>query len=399
EILETLKKDQQTTVYLANHIYLGKKIILKTLSADELSDKTFLDRFKREAKILAQLDHKNVIKVLDFGTSENKFYISFEYFEGSDLRKIINENNLSIDDKINLCIQLFKALDAAHQRGIIHRDIKPENILVNSKLELKIADFGLASVRDENILTHKSSIVGTPGYMSPEQIRGEELTPLTDLFSSGIVIYELFTGENPLIGKDISATINNILNFKIERDFSKLHTLPGEIQNLLQELLRKNFTKRIKSAPDALEYFKRIQKTEEENRPVAIEKKSQKNKVIISLIIILFLSAATITLNFILKEDKDTTGISEEKTFQSTPELEDSVQEEPVETLIVQNELINKNEKEIINEAEVSQPLLNGKLFVEVSPWANVFLNGQNIGTTPLNSAIELKPGTYELKL
>ncbi|HSP87677.1 MAG TPA: serine/threonine-protein kinase, partial [Ignavibacteriaceae bacterium] len=211
EITDTLKKDQNSTVYLANHIYLGKKIILKTLSTEELPDKTFLERFKREAKILAQLDHPNIIKVMDFGTAGNSFYISFEYFESNNLRKVIKDNNLSVSDKINLCTQLFKALDSAHQRGVIHRDIKPENILVNSKLELKIADFGLAVVRDDLILTHKSSIVGTPGYMSPEQIKGEELTPQTDLFSSGIVIYELFTGVNPLIGKDISETINKIL--------------------------------------------------------------------------------------------------------------------------------------------------------------------------------------------
>jgi serine/threonine-protein kinase len=102
EITDTLKKDQHTTVYLANHIYLGKKIILKTLSTEELPDKTFLDRFKREAKILAQLDHPNIIKVLDFGTAENSFYISFEYFESKNLTKVIKENNLSNDDKISL---------------------------------------------------------------------------------------------------------------------------------------------------------------------------------------------------------------------------------------------------------------------------------------------------------
>src|SRR3989304_3468040 len=202
EIIDTLKKDQHTSVYLANHVYLGKKIILKTLSALELPDQTFLDRFKREAKILARLDHPNLIKVLDFGTAGDNFYISFEYFEGKNLRKIIKENNLSNEQKIYLSVQLFKALSIAHQNGVVHRDIKPENILVNTKLELKIADFGLAFVRDDLFLTHKSSIVGTPGYMSPEQIRGQELTPQTDLFSSGIVIYELFTGKNPFIGKD-----------------------------------------------------------------------------------------------------------------------------------------------------------------------------------------------------
>ena len=224
EIIDTLKKDQHTSVYLANHVYLGKKIILKTLSALELPDQTFLDRFKREAKILARLDHPNLIKVLDFGTAGDNFYISFEYFEGKNLRKIIKENNLSNEQKIYLSVQLFKALSIAHQNGVVHRDIKPENILVNTKLELKIADFGLAFVRDDLFLTHKSSIVGTPGYMSPEQIRGQELTPQTDLFSSGIVIYELFTGKNPFIGKDINDTINNILNFNIEKEIKEINS-------------------------------------------------------------------------------------------------------------------------------------------------------------------------------
>ena len=189
EVIDTLKKDSHTSVYLANHIYLGKKIILKTLNTNELADKTILDRFKREAQILARLDHPNLIKVLDFGTYSEYFYISFEYFESDNLRKVIQRNNLSNESKINLVIQLLKALNIAHQNQIVHRDIKPENILVNSNLELKIADFGLALVKNEHILTQKSSIVGTPGYMSPEQIRGEDLISQTDLFSAGIVIY------------------------------------------------------------------------------------------------------------------------------------------------------------------------------------------------------------------
>jgi len=406
EITDTLKKDQHTTVYLANHIYLGKKIILKTLSTDELPDKTFLDRFKREAKILAQLDHPNIIKVLDFGTAGNSFYISFEYFESRNLRKVINENNLSDVDKINLCIQLFKALDAAHQRGIIHRDIKPENILVNSKLELKIADFGLAFVRDDIILTHKSSIVGTPGYMSPEQIRGEELTPQTDLFSSGIVIYELFTCVNPLIGKDISETINNILNFKIEKDFKEFSTLPDNIQNALQELLRKNFSKRTKSAPEALNYF--VLKDElRSQHTVQPEKKKTKKTFFYwaAAITIIIITVFLINKNPSTDENSLNSGNNIKQSIPEIAELKDSSQN------IVDNTETDKKETDIktIDTApkdelakEMQESVTNaadGKLFVEVNPWAEVFINDKKMDTTPLKDEIELESGEYELKL
>jgi serine/threonine-protein kinase len=406
EITDTLKKDQHTTVYLANHIYLGKKIILKTLSTEELPDKTFLDRFKREAKILAQLDHPNIIKVLDFGTAENSFYISFEYFESKNLRKVIKENNLSNDDKISLCIQLFKALDAAHQRGIIHRDIKPENILINSKLELKIADFGLAFVRDDIILTHKSSIVGTPGYMSPEQIRGEELTPQTDLFSSGIVIYELFTCVNPLIGKDISETINNILNFKIEKEFKNLSTLPLNIQNALEELLRKNFSKRTKTALAALNYFK-IQE-ELKSQPIVqpVIKKTKKTLFyFVVAVTIILISGLLIIKN--LSSDENSFNPKKNikpgnpeitKLQDSLQNIADNAEAENKSTAIKPVDTSRKDEPVKEVQEQVSNTT-DGKLFVEVNPWAEVFINDKKIDTTPLKDEIVMKSGEYELRL
>ncbi len=406
EIIDTLKKDQHTTVYLANHIYLGKKIILKTLSTEELPDKTFLDRFKREAKILAQLDHPNIIKVLDFGTAGNSFYISFEYFESKNLRKVIKENNLSDDNKISLCTQLFKALDAAHQRGIIHRDIKPENILVNSKLELKIADFGLAFVRDDLILTHKSSIVGTPGYMSPEQIRGEELTAQTDLFSSGIVIYELFTCVNPLIGKDISETINNILNFKIEKDFKNLSTLPDNVQSALQELLRKNFSKRTKTALEALNYFN-IQ-DELKSQPIVqpeIKKTKKTSFYWAAVISIVLISGFLIIKNLSSDENSFKPKNNIKPSNPEITKLKDSVQNIDDKTTIDNKkpdiESVDTSQKDELKE-KVQEPVINivdGKLFVEVNPWAEVFINDKKIDTTPLKDEIALKTGEYELKL
>jgi len=219
EIIEVLKKDEHSTVYLANHKYLGKKIILKTLDTQKISDPAVLNRFKREAKILAKLDHPNIIKVLDFGTHKNHFYLSFEYFVSRNLRELFNSTEISNSEKKSLFIQLIKALNIAHSQSIIHRDIKPENILVNDSLELKIADFGLAIQKDENLMTSKSSIVGTPAYMSPEQIKGEKLTPQSDMFSLGIVVFELFSGFNPFLGKDINETINCILTFDEDKIF------------------------------------------------------------------------------------------------------------------------------------------------------------------------------------
>ncbi|HSP88454.1 MAG TPA: serine/threonine-protein kinase, partial [Ignavibacteriaceae bacterium] len=401
-----LKKDQNSTVYLANHIYLGKKIILKTLSTEELPDKTFLERFKREAKILAQLDHPNLIKVMDFGTAGNSFYISFEYFESNNLRKVIKDNNLSEDDKINLCIQLFKALDSAHQMGVIHRDIKPENILVNSKLELKIADFGLAVVRDDLILTHKSSIVGTPGYMSPEQIRGEELTSQTDLFSSGIVIYELFTGVNPLIGKDISETINKILNFKIEKDFKKLTELPVNIQSALQELLRKNFSKRTKTALEALNYFKT--KDEIKSQPVIQPEIIKPKKIFLyfSIAISIILIFGFFILKSLSSGSNSNNSANNNKPVDTEiTELKDSLQDDsnPTETeeLKIEDNSLNTSQK-VEPEKEIEEVVKNeedGKLFVEVNPWADVFINDRKIDTTPLKDEILLNPGEHELKL
>jgi len=198
EIERCVKKDAFSAVYLANHIFLGKRIFLKTLNTKALPDPNILPRFKREAKILARLDHPNIIKVLDFGTWKNFFYISFEYFESQNLRVWLSSKKLTIGQKEHLIAQLADALNFAHDRGIIHRDLKPENILINDRLELKIADFGLAVIKDENNITEAGSVVGTPAYMSPEQIRGEELSSLSDLFNLGIIIYEMFQGKNPL---------------------------------------------------------------------------------------------------------------------------------------------------------------------------------------------------------
>ena len=400
EIIETLKKDTHTSVYLANHIYLGKKIILKTLKIDEHVEKTLLERFKREAQILARLDHPNLIKVFDFGNFEDYFYISFEYFQSKNLREIIRENNLAKEDKRNLLIQLLEALHVAHQINIIHRDIKPANILVNSRKQLKIVDFGLAFVLNDNNLTHKSTIVGTPSYMSPEQIRGEALTPQTDLFAAGTVTLELFTGNNPFLGKNINETVNNILNFEEQIIVNDTELLDEDVKQAILLMLRKSTSKRAKSAFEVLNILgvdknsiTSLASISDDELVKYVLKNSKITKKIIAVllpIVILLIAAGFWIINDGLKSEAPATfpGVSDSKEFIN---------------LMPASDYFVKYDKRINEKVRPSNLNTNdqlaGRLFVDSKPWSDIYIDGKKVDTTPLSSYIQLKPGKYYLKL
>lgn len=395
EIINCLKKDAHSSVYLANHIYLGKKIILKTLNTNDLSDQTVLSRFKREAKILAQLDHPNLIKVLDFGTHENHFYISFEYFESRNLRDVIKQNDLSEEDKFQIFIQLLKALNIAHQNKIIHRDIKPENILLDSEKHLKIADFGLALIQTDETVTHDSSIVGTPSYMSPEQLRGEK-TLQTDIFSAGIVAYELYAGNNPFGGNTVSDTVNMILNYDENSGTIDYNKLPEQVRNAIISMLRKNQKDRAKSALEVLEL---LGIKDVINEPVENKKNIKINYKIYlpaAIIVIVIVIVSSIIIN--------RTDLNNDNTFGQTPVTSNPSSEDSAGTVKEGSDSNRIDPQKIINDKKPESPLLitnnnTGKLFVKCIPYAEVYIDGRNIGTTPIDDYIELKTGKHTLKL
>ncbi|MBM4175488.1 MAG: PEGA domain-containing protein [Ignavibacteria bacterium] len=412
EVLETLKKDEFTSVYLANHIFLGKKIILKTLDSVNLSDPTILERFKREAKILAKLDHPNIIKVLDFGMFREHFYISFEHFESRNLRQVLKSNTLSIEQKLSIVVQMFKGLAYAHKNSIVHRDLKPENILINDRYHLKIADFGLALTSEENLVTNKSSIVGTPSYMSPEQIRGEQLTNQSDLFSGGIVAFEIFAGKNPFVGQDLNSTINNILTFDDENFNSQLAGLPSHYQTAVRSLLKKSLRSRADSAETVLNIL-----------GVTIDKQtevvSQNNFTLRKLLPVFAILVIAALLFFIYHFSTNSTSNA---TNENAPIIDTAKSSNADDNNLTKNtdELKssqNKNERE--DSGQISDPIVvnsenlqvnnsnnktipsnvPGKLTIECLPWADVYIDGKKIDTTPLEQPIRFLPGEYELKL
>lgn len=401
EIIEVLKKDYQSGVYLANHIYLNKKIILKTLDTSNLKDQTILLRFKREAKILARLDHTNIIKVLDFGTYQNHFYISFEYFEGDTLRSYIKENKINVENFEKIFVQIVKGINYIHQNNIIHRDLKPENILVDKNLRVKIADFGLALSESDIQITQIDSIVGTPGYMSPEQIRGEKLDNRTDIFSFGIIAYELLTGTNPFIGKDVSSTINNILTLESEKLIEGLSNISEKYQKIILKCLEKSKDKRYQNTSEILNQVG----ISIDGIIVVKEKQKYNQKSITKILvpIILFLGLL-VTIFVALRNDKNENHAKTE-SVDSTAYFHNS---KPTTTDILKNNsgMDSKlKSAETLTETKTGKdfnfdsPTGFGELFIECLPWADVFINDVKYETTPLKKPIRLQAGRYRIKL
>ncbi len=403
EVIKLLKKDDCAAVYLADHIYLGKKIILKTLDVDNLPDKSMLERFKREAKILAMLDHPNLIKVLDFGMYKNFFYISFEFFESRNLRDVINKNVLTLDEKIKLVTQLLQSLNFAHQNKIIHRDIKPENILVNIDLHLKVADFGLALIINENTLTKSTSIVGTPGYMAPEQIRGEKVLQ-SDLFSAGTVAYELLTGSNPFLGENINETLNNILTFNEEKIFAGTKNLPENIQQALKLLLKKNLDDRAKSSYDVLKIISSDALVSETHVNIQLKKLGRKRLVFVLVVmlvasaalsgLILFRSGAFDNKRSVISQQESP--LENKTTQEILPQSQKNITKNNDAARVKKEDEI----KPIIQQSKNVNAVSNmpGELSVECFPWADVYVDGKKIDQTPING-YQLVPGTHKISL
>lgn len=414
EVIECFKKDEHASVYLANHIYLGKKIILKALNTKTIFDEAKVERFKREAKIMAKLDHPNIIKVLDFGTYNEFFYISFEYFESNNLRSYIKDKSLSLEQKKNLVIQLFHGLGYAHQNQIIHRDIKPENILVNDNSELKIGDFGLALALNDNFVTSQYAIVGTPCYMSPEQVQGGRLTSQSDLFSAGIVALELFSDKNPFLGDDVNKTISNLINYNEDTVEAYLISLPEELQSIIRKLLSKRPDRRYKTAEAVLKDLD-VPLSSIKISPFAFLKK-QRYWVAATIVIILI--TASVALSLFNKEQLPETNLASDTPAQieksegdnSTPpeQISDSNSEEtpvtnPDEQNEPGNELIAANEEaagnNVTKNVETTPAVTFGSLYVECVPWAHIYLDDRRLETTPISEPIDLRTGTYTIKL
>ena len=255
QVLTELGQGSMGVVYRAEDPEIGRILAIKTLRSIYLGDDTAgneaLQRFRQESRSAGRLRHPNIVTIFEAGRSdEGSPFIAMEFIEGRSLEAIIEKNSpLDPLEALHYLAQVADAIDYAHSEDVIHRDIKPSNFLIDSQGKPKLLDFGVAKLSDTS-LTPAGTVVGTPSYMSPEQIRGDDLDGRTDLFSLAVVAFELFCGERPFPGKDFTTVVGNIIH-KQPLSFSEINCdLPKELEAVFHRGLAKDRGERFKNATD-----------------------------------------------------------------------------------------------------------------------------------------------------
>ena len=264
KILDKLGAGGMGEVYLAEDTELDRKVALKFFPAHYTADAEARSRFEREARAAAALNHPNIITVYEIGEHEGRAFIAMEYVEGESLRQKVSSGELTVDSAVDIATQTCDGLNAAHQAGIIHRDIKPENIILDRSGRVRILDFGLAKLKGGSALTREHSTLGTLHYMSPEQVQGMDVDEKSDIWSLGVVLYELLTNDVPFKGEYDQATIFSIINSNPLADDKTQSLIAPEIKQLLEKMLQKDPRLRYETVDQILTDLEHLKKTPDE---------------------------------------------------------------------------------------------------------------------------------------
>ncbi|HQR36470.1 MAG TPA: protein kinase, partial [Blastocatellia bacterium] len=262
-IIEQLGQGGQATAYKAEDTRLNRLVVVKTLLPELAASQTARRRFEREAKLASVLDHPNICSIFDIGESEGWFYIVMPFIPGRTLKQVVAGQPLELRSALSIAIQIADALVAAHARGIIHRDIKPSNIIVNDQGQVKVLDFGLAKMLGgdevydpDKSMTELGVPYGTMGYGSPEQAAGERVDHRTDVFSLGVLLYEMVTGHQPFTGRHRIEILHAVINAEPDPICDDCPTAPDHLQAIIDHALAKNPKDRFSTMADMFEELK-----------------------------------------------------------------------------------------------------------------------------------------------
>jgi serine/threonine protein kinase/Flp pilus assembly protein TadD len=270
KILSAIGAGGMGEVFLAEDVRLNRKVALKLLPEKLLGNADGLNRFIQEAKSASALNHPNIITVHDIGESEGKHFIAVEFIDGQTLRERMAAGRISFDEILSILIQTAEALSAAHQAGIVHRDIKPENIMIRKDGYVKVLDFGLAKLSEQNgsakaeaedltrklVKTNPGVVMGTAAYMSPEQALGKEVDARSDVFSFGVLMYEILAGQTPFTGETMMEVVQSVINSEPQPLQSLAPHLPKELVRITHKTLKKKREQRYHSTRDLLNDLK-----------------------------------------------------------------------------------------------------------------------------------------------
>src|SRR5438552_5780959 len=260
-VLEQLGAGGMGEVYLAQDTRLGRKVALKMLPADLTAEDERVRRFQQEARAASALNHPNIITIYEIAEMDSRRFMATEFIDGETLFERLKAGLMTLNDAVDVAVQVTSALCAAHQAGIVHRDIKPGNIMLRTDGIVKVLDFGLAMLTERKddgveattlVKTRQGTVMGTPHYMSPEQARGQKMDARTDIFSLGVVLYEMLTGRVPFAGQTMTDVLASILMLEPPSLSQSAPEAPEDLQRIVHSALRKDKEERYQTSAELL---------------------------------------------------------------------------------------------------------------------------------------------------
>jgi serine/threonine protein kinase len=291
KILEKLGEGGMGVVYKAQDTKLDRIVALKFLTPQTLRSEEEKTRFINDTQAVSRLDHPNITKIYEIGEAEGEYFICMDYLEGKSLKDIVKHKTISLKAALEIAIQIGEGLNYAHKKKIIHRNIRSENVLLSKRGGIKIMSFGLPTVKSNLGLNESGTILKAVPYMSPEQAQGTTVDHQTDIFSFGVILYEMITGQLPFKGGDEAAIIYSVVNETPELLAKYKREAPEQLQKIVDKLLEKDAKLRYKNMDEVLADLKRLKLELISKRPLVFRKVRPRYKtllipaLIISLII------------------------------------------------------------------------------------------------------------------